>query len=211
MATTHVWHLWPGRHWPASASEEAQFVTELRTLADGRTAPAERMDVTAVLNALRCGITVASLLRFAPGVNPAALLAAYLDLEARRSASVTSWERITASPTLATLTEHAAQAAQLMPVPVDRIAKAAAISTSVSLSRVVAAVAAEIAMVCTRTAGIEASLGRRLPPDEQAVALGVALHNPHEPGLWGHPFFLPPRVGALSPLRVVDLLEERAR
>lgn len=211
MVATFVWHLWPGRHWPASAQEERAFVDDLAALAGEPARAAARYDITAVLNALRCGVTVPELLTYAPGSDPACLLAAYRDLEGRRVASVNAWYALREDPSYSALTEHGPAAGLLLPAPVKRIVSISGIVSAPTLARVIAQEDADVSRALRSAAQVEADLARRTPPDECGVALGAILHNPIQPGLWGHPYYLPPRVGTLSPLRVADLLGERPR
>ena len=170
----------------------------------------QRMHYTAVLNALRCGLTACGLLTNLPGMHPADLLAAYVHLERLRMESWHAWQAIVEEPTVAGLAEHSGDASVLLPVPLYRIATVASnVHTDGVLRQTVAAVAAEIDAHARAAAGIEDMLAARRPPDAGGVKLGVKLHHPHEPALWGAPYFLPTRVTALSPMRVADLLGER--
>lgn len=210
--TTYIWHLWPGRHWPALPEEEQQFVLDLQDLADDRSAGLDRMHFTAVVNALRCGITVNELLAVVPGMLPTDLLAAYVQLERLRMQAWHAWEEIVESPTVATITEHGADASTLLPVPLYRIATVAShVATPGALRDAVRAVSGEIGKLARQSEVVEALLARCTPPDARGVSIGTKLHHPKEPALWGNPYFLPSRVTCLSPVRVADLLGERVQ
>lgn len=205
---THLWHLWPGRHWPLTHAEEAAFVADLSARCDeGQRARATRGDMTAVLNAMRCGLSVDELLQVAGGLRPGRLLVAYQELDRRLQGVVSAWAEIVNRPTIATLTEHASAATRLLPIPVHRILATAAYSPPQRLAENIRHAAAEVNRVGAAALALEQHLP--LLRADDAVAAGLELYNPYYPGLWGHPFFLPARVGALVPVRVRELLGER--
>ena len=195
--TTFVWHLWPGRHWPALPHEELQFVTDLQSRG-GVPSDLTRPHYTAVMKALRCGLTAAH------------LLAAYSRLEFVRERSYAARQVIVADPTVDTIMTNSASASVLLPVPMRPLATAAARIASDSARRHL--VDAEVAKVAGRAAAaarVEAALAECVPPDATAVALAVHLHHPNDPTLWGDPYVLRDRVTCLSPMGVADLLGER--
>lgn len=206
VVRTHLWHLWPGRHWPLTHAEEAAFAAELAALTSGRRPKATRGDITAVLNALRCGLSVQELLLVAGGLKPNRLLVAYQELDRRLQSSAASWAAIVNHPTIATLTEHAPNAARLLPVPVHRILSAAAYAPAHLLRDDISHAAAEVAKVGAAALALEQRLPR-LDPDH-AIEAALGLYHPYFPGLWGHPYFMPNRVGTLVPTRVRELLGE---
>ena len=214
MTAPHVWHLWSSRQWPASTVEESQFLSDLRALpGPSRTRRREvtpgRADMTAVLNALRCGIPAAELLRNLPGADPRALASAYDQLESSRQQAHTAWVELTGAPSWANVEQYAAAAAVLLPVPVHRILTVAAHTSGRSLVVATANVARAVHQHVAAADRLENALAHRTPPDPRAVALGARLHNPVSPALWGSAYFLPGRVTSLSPTRVADLLNER--
>jgi hypothetical protein len=215
MTPRRVWHLWPARNWPASPAEEVAFVADLQALAAADRQPRSptgrpaRHDTTAVLNALRCGLTARELTAVIPGTPPGALLHAYRDLHERLAASVTAWQALLDDPTQDALVTHAQAAAVLMPVPVYRLATVAAHAGASALAATAEALARQVAEHARLAAVIEEQLATRALAPAAAVELGTRLHNPSEPALWGSPYFLPTRVTCLSPPRVADLLEER--
>ena len=95
--------MWPGREWPASGDEERALLAglELRTpgMKRWRRTEARRGDMTALLNALRCGLDAADLLGRAPGLRPDRLIVAHAALDARRREAVAAWQRIASKPT----------------------------------------------------------------------------------------------------------------
>jgi hypothetical protein len=210
----HVWHLWPGRHWPALPEEEHQFVADLERAAlevGAGNAKVERYHHTAVLNALRCGLTAAQLLELIPGSRPQDLLTAYVTLERERMQSWLAWREIVEDPTWETVTHYTAEAKLLLPVPVARVVTIASqVRGPHAVAQAVRDVNESVQAHVRAAEHIEHMLAARTPPDPVGVNLGVKLHNPKDPGVWGHPYFLPSRVGNLSPNRVRDLLGERA-
>ena len=185
-----LWQLWPGVNAPATAEQEERFVARLGELA-GRDAPEgwTRRNVTAVLNALRCGVDVDDLLVRAPGLRPHQLLEAYLALEERRSESVAAWAASTPWSATASIVRSCTIAARLVPVFVAELVHEAT-------------VVAEAAESSERRLALETSQSRR-------EELGRRLYDLHVPGLWSNTAFVPPRVGALVPVRVAALLGER--
>lgn len=205
-AKVHLWHLWPGRHWPLTYAEEATFVAELSALATGLRPHATRSDMTAVLNALRCGMCVEELLGAAPGLRPERLLVAYQELDRRRQAAVAAWSAIVDHPTIGALAEHAPLAARALPIPVHRIIAASAYERPAMLGEDIARSEAMVARIGAAALALEQRLATMHPDD--VVDAARELYDPYYPGLWGHPFYLPTRVGALVPVRVRELLGE---
>lgn len=211
MARIHAWHLWPARNWPANAAEEAAFVADLEERATGHRRPADRPHITAVMNALRCGVPVDDLLRFLPGTRPEDLLSAYLHVEARRHVSEQAWLCIEQAPTVEAITEHAPVASRLAPVPVAWLATTCTFVGEGSLAKLVAKVTASMQEMRLQAEAIENDLGTFAPPSLAAVELARTLYDPYTPGLWAHPYYMPPRVGCLTPVRLSDVLGERHR
>jgi hypothetical protein len=202
-----MWHIWPGRLWPADAKSEAALVAGLRALVK-RPSRATRDDVTALLSILRCGTTLEEAMAFAPGLRPAGLLAAHQKLDQLRRASAAAWDAIAADPTVPIWRANVKAASRIYPVAVDRVRAALEIDprrleTSVHQIQQrmdeMSAIALEIERRCAATPST-------LP---QAGALSALLFNPHGTHAYADPFFVPTRVAVLSPTRVGDLLGER--
>lgn len=215
---TFIWQLWPGRNWPCTAEEEAQFVADMRARAEANPAPAskrknapafDRNDVTAMINALRCGLTCADLLERAPGLKPHRIMAAYDEIERLRAQSVNAWHSLVADPTLESLVDWAAAASVLLPTPVRNLLPAAAAMDAEAMSDRVTKVAERVDAVTTQAVQVEKVLAGLEAPSAQGIAIGRMLYDPYDPSLWADPHFLPPRVGTLMPLRLADLLGER--
>lgn len=214
MSATLLWHLWPGRHWPASRDEEVAFVTGLTELGASsrpRRPRPERGDMIAVLNALRCGIALDDLLRAAPGLGHRRLLFAYQELDRLRLESLTAWSRIVARPSMDTVVSEAATASRLLPVPVKRIVTSASLAGGSALADTVGILVDEMNHVSMRVLEVERQLSLVVAPSEEGVALGRQLYDPYRSGLWASPYYRPERVGTLTPLRVTDLLGEKRR
>jgi hypothetical protein len=219
----YCWHAFNGRGWPLTAAEETVFAAELVQLADAaggggaRDVPS-RDDFTVTLAALRCGITVSELFDTLPGANPAVLADAYRTLDERRAASAAAWETILADPDPDVVTAHRRAASLLAPVPVQLLYGSASIRSDDLVDRSDAEIAewaestlTEMARVHTLADEVEAALGWFTPPSAEGVELGRLLYDPQSPALWSEPYFVAPRVGALVPLRVAELLDENRR
>lgn len=221
MSVEYAWHVLPARHWPSSQAEEASFRDQLLTASQDTPRPRRPQDpellrrdhrshVTAVLNALRCGMNWEELLAQLPGLNPHPMLVAYDDLQSRRVAAAEAWRRIVSDPDLVVSEPAVAQgAAALMPVVIHRALTRAHRGGAVALHHVITHATAQIAAHTRVSRRIELMLAARTAPDPTAVRLGARLHNVTQPALWSAAHYLPRRVTDLSPTRVADLLNER--
>ena len=210
-AAEHVhaaWMPWTGRNWPATAREERAFVVRLTELAPPRQGAATRSDITAVLNALRCGLTVDELLDRAPGLQPGRLLDAYCVLDAERAESEQAWHAIVARPNLETFVRHGTSAARLLPAAITGLRSVAELHLQ-SLGVAVGELADRVRSVQARVCRIEDVLDRLIPPSDRGVELGRQLYDPIGGGETSHPDYLPTRVGTLVPTRAAALLGER--
>jgi hypothetical protein len=208
---TYLWHIWPARHWPASAEEESSFLADLAAavnMPDQKIARHERGDLTTVLNALRNGMSYEELLRVAPGVVPQRLLSAYRYIDKLRISSLSAFSELLAHPNQHTVHLHATQAAQLLPVPTYRLV-AAVSDPGLNLRKTVAAIKESIVTTMEVAAEHEDRLAHADLPAFDAVRLGRSLYDPFAGGVWSLPHYTPPRVGTLVPARVRDLLGER--
>lgn len=178
----------------------------LTRMAGSDTLPRPRRDdVTLVIDALRCALTAEELVAFAEGVEPARMLVAYRMVDEQRRHSVNAWRRIARSPHLVARGDTPALAARLLPVPIARLRETAETNPS-GLPAAVARAVAQIADVAQRAKRLEQQM---LLDPQQAESHGLLLYNPIDGGAWDLPYFLPPRVGTLSPARLADLLGER--
>jgi len=203
-----MWHIWPGRLWPASEASEAEFVAELERRSP-RSSRATRDDVIALVSILRCGTTVEEALHFAPGLSPARLLGAHRRLETARAQAVEAWNLIAADPTPQVWRSQMRKAARLFPVAVERVVVGLeSLSSDDRLVELVAQVDQRMREVTDIGRAIEQRCASVPPTLPHAAALAAALYNPHGPCVYADPFFVPNRVAALSATRVGDLLGE---
>lgn len=204
-APAPIWLPWRCRNWPVTPAEEHRFVVELAQHADHVIAETcTRSDITAVLNALRGGLTADELVDKVPGLPPSRLLAAYRDLESRRSAAAAAWHALVADGTPAGLRRLGGDAAVLVPVLVDRLA--ATITHGEATYRTTLERLAAYVEETNRNVGeIETALA--LWPD-RAVELGARLYNPFGDAITNRVDHLARRVGLLTPNRVAALLGE---
>jgi hypothetical protein len=211
MRNTYLWQPWPRLRWPATAQEEAAFVEALRHDATSAKVPrkAHRGDITLVMDALRCALSYEELRDFAVGAPPARLLRAY-EIVARELTSATAaWLAIEADPTVHIIIEQAPSAARLLPTPVSYLLNAINDAADVeTLHELVRRTSISLKRVHVEAAELETQLAsattRRV-----AAEIGLQLYNPMEPSLWEHPFFMPTRVGSITPTRIADLIGER--
>lgn len=199
-----TWQALAGQGWPATARQEREFVAALRRAAAGPGVPS-RPDTTVVLNALRCGVTFDQLLDVLPSVDPDNLLASYTLLDDRIAECTRHWRELVADPTPFGASAHAATAALLVPVPVQRIRSCLHPEPASRTARTVAIVTAEISRVTDKAHAISDRLDPLPPGTNAGVRLGQTLHDVTAPGVWAHPYFMPSRVGELSTIRARDL------
>lgn len=206
------WHLWPvERAWPASAEEEATFVTELMEASSREPGEASyrRAEVTAIVTALRNGAGAHDVLAWACGLRPSDLLAAYNDLDRRRREALEAWHELAEDPTTSSLAAYGPAAARLVPAVVGQMTKVMRDTSGAGLPLAAAKLQHRIDEVGRAVAAIERRLAVERDP-ERARRLGCELFVPFGECLWGDPMFAPSRVGQLSPQRVADLLAEEA-
>lgn len=208
MTLSHLWHPWPARNWPFLSREEDIFVQRLRSFGAPQPEKLERGDYSILLNALRSGLDYDTLAIYLPGVKPSVLLAAYEDLELRRWRVVNAWEEVQKASTLDSFIEGSAACASLLSLAISRILPHATKATDRGLSISLEAVSAEMIKVSEDSQRVEKELSAIEQPSELGVMLGRRLYDPYNPGIWGNPFFVPPRVGTLTPVRVRALLGE---
>lgn len=208
-----AWLPWNGPGRPASAAEERRFVVRLTDLAEQVTSEAfdpdgtgwTRRDVTAVVTALRCGLSADELLERAPGLVPGRLVAAHRAVEALRRGSERAWNQLVGEPNHVRLVELGPAVAALLPVVAARLVEQARHGAA-QLARAVASEAEQVA----RVGGIARDVEAWVVSDSATPGAGDLLYGDGEPGLWDHDHFLPPRVGALVPSRLAALLGERS-
>jgi hypothetical protein len=197
---------WRGRQSPCTAAEEQQLVADLEQMCAGEPVDEfERRDVTVLVTALRGGLTAAELVDQAPGAKPQRLLAAHRELDGRRSLSEHAWRAISIDATPDTFTTFAACAAELLPAVISHLTGYR--HDPVRLRHAIADAADQVNRTNRRVAVLERRLAESAARDPQrARELGTLLYDVYGQGAWSLPTFLPPRVGALVPLRLGALL-----
>jgi hypothetical protein len=206
-----LWRVWPGREWPASGDEERAFLADLehRVQANGSFDQIEprRGDMTALLNALRCGLEAPDLFSRAPGLRPDRLIVAHMELDARRRGAVSAWRVIASRPTAESLATWGDTAAALVPVVIGRLRDVPDVDAA-GLESLVAACAADIDRVGRLAASVERDMSDPGVPPRRRAGLAGLLYGGAGAGLWHHECFIAQRVGSLVPVRVAALLGE---
>jgi hypothetical protein len=207
-AASHSWLPWRCRNYPATTVDEAAFAGQLARLAtDPDGAPEHsRSETTAVLNALRGGLTAGELVDHLPGLSPSRLYAAYRDLEHRRSRSAAAWTAIVETETPDALWQHRVGASELVPVLVDRLVEAVGAGPDVFQSTL-ARLRQRVAATHGDLLDVEAKLDAG---SAHAVELGTRLYNPLGDAVSNRVDHLPLRVGTLTSNQVAALLGERS-
>ena len=213
-AADPLWRVWPGRDWPASHDEEQALVADLQFEAPGAESSSDgieprRGDITALLNALRCGLDAPDLLRRAPGLRPYRLIAAHAALDARRREAVAAWRVIASKPTPEHLASLGDTAAALVPVVIGRLRDVSDVDGN-ELRFLAAACAADIDRVGRLAASVERDMSDPTIPPRRRAGLAALLFGSGGSGLWHHECYLAKRVGTLVPVRVAALLGENA-
>ncbi|MFZ4718690.1 MAG: hypothetical protein ACOYMR_04660 [Ilumatobacteraceae bacterium] len=203
------WLPWRSRGWPVTRREERTFLLDLWELTGGRPGTYRRSDATAILNALRGGLTVGELLDAAPGLVPAKLLAAYLDLQHRRRTARAAWDEIVALRTADAVLELAVAANRIAPGPVSQL-------WSIARTRpeLVPDAVARIEQRCAAAFHVAAEVEQRIERCAEDCGhrprLALQLFEPGCPTLWSDPAYLPARVTDIVPDRLRTLLDEDA-
>lgn len=200
------WLPWANPNRPATAAEERDFVQELAARCSGQIQEHRRGDTTAMLNALRGGLTVTEVLENAPGLKPARLYGAYLALDSLRAASEIAWFALQAAPSVESIEQHSNAAELLIPVPIQRIRLVAAMEPQM-LNVVIDDTARRIVVTRRAAHQLEAELDRCFDRSDRAIELGRELYDPTGDSVFGRTDYLPERVGGLVPQRVSNLID----
>lgn len=200
---------WRGRGWASSAAEERRFLADLAALTGDTVQEPSRADVTALMNALRSGITLEVLLEKAPGLRADRLLGAARDLEARRLAGVAAWHQVVADRTAFGVIEHGPAAGHLLPALMTQLELLAlerpgAIGDAITRCEHRAGQALDLAE------SLEMRINGCVPGCSEAARVGARLYDPEQPSAWSDVFYVPRRLTDLVPERVAGLLRERA-
>lgn len=202
-----VWMPWIGGTRPNTTIEEAAFVMRLTDLADGRESSHNRSDITAVLNALRCGLLVDELLDRGPGLEVARLHAAYRAVDALRRESELAWYSIVSVPTVESLDAYGHEAAKLLPSLIGRLGVVADTAPK-AIGPVVAQLASSVRITGSCVRSIEQALQEQSGQADQRADLRRLLYDPEGDGATSRQDHLARRLGTLVPARVAALLGE---
>ena len=203
------WLPWHTRGWPANRREERMFFLELSELADGGSGTYRRSDATALLNGLRGGLTARAVFDAAPGLVPARLLAAYVDLQRRRKMARAAWDEIMSVRTAEAVLEFAKAAGRVVPGPVSQLW-----SLANARPELVPDAINRIEQRCSTAFHLAAEVERRIESCSEHCGhrqqLARQLFEPGWPTLWSDPAYLPTRVADIVPERMRTLLDEDA-
>lgn len=209
MNVRRLWNPWFCRNHPFLMEEEVAFMKELKTrVVKKEPFIVEREDYTLMLDSLRGGTNIDDLTKCLPGLELERLLAAYKAIERKRTASVKALNVILTNPSLETFELNHKKAAVLNPLITSRLNKALHNPAENCIETVVELINKNISKVKEETLILENTLKLMPVASEEAVILGSKLYNPYQPGLWSSPYYVPERVGVLSPVRVRSLLVE---
>jgi hypothetical protein len=206
---------WGGRERPATAAEETVFVERLRQMTARPSqgaitgAPFHRYDITALVTALRHGVTVDEMFRSAPGLRPESIAAAYDHVERIRSDAADAWRSLVVEPTAATLIAVGDRAANVLPATISQLRSLLVRHPdhSLSLAAAIAAIDREIVATGNRALELEYLLTHSANPAEVTRAADL-LVGEFRDGLWSLGSFLPPRVGTFVSVRLREMLGE---
>lgn len=211
MTSPLPWHIWFGRGWPSGAEHEEEFVEALRSRAGKTRGRYGRVSVVMFITALRCGTDLEQMFEQAPGLKAADMLVSYERLDQARKDAVEAWQALCEEPTAAQVQELGPTIDKILPVPAARLRLALA-DTPESSARLVGDINRRISdlhIACDEVyqrIAAEAATGKL----ERAINVGRELFDPTSGHyLWAATYYLPRRVGELSPLRIIDLLGER--
>lgn len=206
--TPPIWMPWTGGSRVNTTTEEANFLVRLSDRAGGTVSDYRRPDITALLNALRCGLTVDDLFERAPGLVAEQLFGAYIALEQLRYRAETAWEMISDQGTPEAVVTLGPEAAKLVPSLVGQLF-AVVESAPHRVPALVAAMRDDILSTRQSVRTIEHALQESLGNPERSMDLGRLLYDPSGHGAASDPSFLSRRVGTLVPTCVAALLGER--
>lgn len=201
-----LWNPWVTRNWPALEEEEGNLAVTLASKNVG-TSTFERGDITLILDMLRTGAEISEVQKLLPGLQISSLAVAYNHLESLRSVSVNAWLSLRAKPSVDFFEQQRDSINLLFPLFVKILDDAESLGKE-NFINAVRIIGLRNDDLKEKTELIEHKLRQRLP-DHEAEIEAIVLYNPYQPGLWGDPYYIPLRVGTLSPLRVRQLLAEK--
>lgn len=202
------WMPWAAGTRPNTTREEAAFLKRLGDMANSRRGEHTRSDITAVLNALRCGIFLDDLLVRAPGLQVERLYSAYLALDQLRQHSEAAWSSIASTPTVDAVLEFGPEAGKLVPALVSHLYWVIDAAPD-SLREVVGQMAGDVYATSRCVRSIEDALQTSAGDPSRRASLGRLLYDPTGRGATSRPDFVAGRLGTLVPTAVAALLGER--
>lgn len=210
---TSLWQFWPGLGWPATASAEIEFLEQLQAVSklypEIKSNSVTRDDITALINALRCNISVATLTNLAPGINPNALLAAHQKIKKLLDKAVIDALGLL-NQGIESRPDKISKAAVLIPVPAARVALSISLNSKPHLDSTLAQMRNLIEKTTIHVNHVESWLEQHGDGVKHTKdSLGHLLYKPNGDSLWTSPYFIPTRVGQINPRRLACLLGER--
>jgi hypothetical protein len=212
-----LWNPWTPGGRLGTAGDELRFVAELRLLAataapraDDTVDVHQRLDITAVVTALRGGVRVADMLGRAPGLRADLLIAAYEELDDRRSRSELAWRTIVDTADSESLAIHGPVAAKLLPVVIGHLTalRLRRAGDDLAFAEAVRSIDDEISRTVATVEKLEAKLDAGTMSDARQHQIGELLFDRYGEGAWSLNTFLSPRVGSLISVRVEALLDD---
>lgn len=197
------WTTWSmARGYPLTSSEEAALIIDLEKFEPienpiDDSVITSRNNISLLMTILRDGSSIKTCHEIAPNINPADLLAAYNDIRKKLENAKAAWQRILCRPD--TYEENKTEAYKVLPHIINAVSNAKPCERQSLLAEMAELVASytdhilsleETCIDITNSSKILYSLGKSSQP------------------LWDHNFFLPNRVGQLTPTRLAFLLGE---
>jgi hypothetical protein len=215
---TRIWHTFPSRGWPMTAVEEEAFVDVLVDLGAQESAACERHHATAILNALRLGVSAEAVLGFLPGLSSSDLLNAYRWLEVQVDAVNDAWTAVFESAGTSDssqIAESLAEVGKHLPaVPTAVALRAKNLpsygSTPVALlSQAIREIDGDMLAMHRAADDVEALLSKPtgVMDADKGHEVGLALYHPYSSCLWSAGLYLPRRPGEVVPAMAARLLD----
>jgi hypothetical protein len=206
-----LWEPWVGPGYPATSLQEHALIEQLRSLAapTKRRPAVQRDDITAVMVALRTNLTCEQLFHVAPGLKPQNLVRAYDHVhELHRKAHEGATAMLASG--LQGIAGTLDGAALLLPVPAARLRVSIEMENLAQLKNTFEHLLVLVDRTADQVNRMEVWLNDNavISPTEASL-IGGKLYNPYGESLWLSPYFLPCRVGQLSPRRLATLLGEK--
>lgn len=188
----------PGMWWPTDAKSEEDFLADMRSIVEP-SADFDRIHVTNLMSCLRNSTSLEELLEVLPGISIAKVLGAYEFLHAELQFSLVCWWQLLDGERdrVAVLASK-----RLLPVATRHILQASSPVAEEAVMR-------NCTMAREAVNELFSALNHMPAHSIEGVTLGRSLFRGHGYGLFGDPFFVPERVGELSPERVAAIWSTR--